>query len=122
MPASSRRPPLAAVILLLPAAIALLLSLSCCPVAAANYGGSRAVAAAAAGAAPVDSEWLRRRLEDEVAPELGGMLAQGANQRYITYKGLNKDGQACGGRGCAAKGASYTQACTYADLCRGAGG
>ncbi|PUZ67544.1 hypothetical protein GQ55_3G444200 [Panicum hallii var. hallii] len=121
MPASSRRPPLAAVILLLPAAIALLLSLSCCPVAAANYGGSRAVAAAA-GAAPVDSEWLRRRLEDEVAPEFGGMLAQGANQPYIIYKGLNKDRQACGGRGCAAAGASYTRPCTYADRCRGAGG
>ncbi|RLM98936.1 hypothetical protein C2845_PM06G31780 [Panicum miliaceum] len=109
MPASSRRLPLAAVILLLPAATALLLSLSHCPVAAA-------------GAAPVDSEWRRRRLEDEVAPELGGMLAQGADHGYITYNTLNKDGQACGGGGCAARGASYTQTCTYANQCRGAGG
>ena len=103
MPASSRLP-LAAVVLLLPAATTLLF-LCFCP------------AAAAAGAAP-DSEWRRRRLEDEVAPELGGMLALGANQGHITYNTLNKNRPSCGG-GCAARGASYTNKCTYKNRCRG---
>ena len=100
MPASSRLP-LAAVVLLLPAATTLLF-LCFCPAAAAATSDSRA--AAAAGAAPVDIEWRQRRLEDEVAPELGGMLAAG--QGYISYNTLDK--QSCGGGGCAAKGASYT--------------
>ena len=113
MPASSRLP-LAAVVLLLPAATTLLF-LCFCPAAAAATSDSRVVAAA--GAAP-DSEWRRRRLEDEVAPELGGMLALGANQGHITYNTLNKNRPSCGG-GCAARGASYTNKCTYKNRCRG---
>ncbi|KAG2630159.1 uncharacterized protein LOC120699857 [Panicum virgatum] len=120
MPASTRLPLAAVTLLLLPACTVLLLSLSCCPVqAAADYGAGGGMAAVAAGAAPVDIEWRQRRLEDEVAPELGGMLAAG--QGYISYNTLDK--QSCGGGGCAARGASYTgNGCTYNNQCRGAGG
>ncbi|CAN6356616.1 unnamed protein product [Urochloa humidicola] len=120
MPASSSRLSLAVLLL---SAIALLLSLSYTAAAATgnnNYssgGGGRVLLAAATGAASPDGRW-KRRLEEEVPPEFSSLAGAG-QQQYITYNGLNQDAAACS-PSCAAKGASYTHPCTYADKCRGA--
>ncbi|CAD6269741.1 unnamed protein product [Miscanthus lutarioriparius] len=76
----------------------------------------------AGGAAGARSnKWRQhyRRLEDEVAPELGGMLL-GAGEGGIGYGALDKDRPGCqSGNQCAAKGpgGSYTRGCTYESQC-----
>ena len=113
MPAS---PPLAA--LLLAAAVTVQLAASASPAAADKHiiggGGRMVIVRAPAG---TSSRW-QRRLEDEVAPEFGGLLL-GADQGHISYDTLNKGRAACGDS-CAAKGGKpYTRPCTYQEQCRG---
>ena len=113
MPASPR---LAALLL----AAAVLLAASASPAAADDKhvigggGGRMVIVRAPAG---TSSRW-QRRLEDEVAPEFGGLLL-GADQGHISYDTLNKGRAACGDS-CAAKGGKpYTRPCTYQEKCRG---
>ncbi|CAL4898500.1 unnamed protein product [Urochloa decumbens] len=133
MPASQ---PLSAV-LLLAAAVALLLAALANPAAAAvsgQFGGSRMVILrhapgtrvvagdGAAGAHNNNKQWryYAGRVEDEVAPEFGGMLATNSNGGRISTGALNKDRPGCqSGSQCAAKpaGGSYTRPCTYRNMC-----
>ena len=59
-----------------------------------------------------------RLLEDEVAPEIGGLLGAGGGGG-IGYGALDKDRTGCqSGNQCAAQaGGSYTRGCTYNDRC-----
>jgi hypothetical protein len=98
--------------------------------ATAEYSGARMVIIrrgpgirVGGGAAGVQSnKWRRhyRRLEDEVAPELGGLLGAGGSGGSIDYRALDKNTSGCGkGNQCAAKGhgGSYTRSCTYKERC-----
>nr|TKW28615.1 LOW QUALITY PROTEIN: hypothetical protein SEVIR_3G340000v2 [Setaria viridis] len=75
----------------------------------------------AGGAARVD-KWRYRLVEDEVAPEFGGVLATNSNGGRISTGALNRNRPGCqSGSQCAGKpaGGSYTRPCTYRNQCRG---
>jgi hypothetical protein len=77
-------------------------------------GSSRVVSASGAL-----NKWQqqRRLVEDEVAPEFGGLLGAG-NGGYISSNAENKDRPVCLPDGsCAARGGPYTRPCTYKDHC-----
>jgi hypothetical protein len=68
------------------------------------------------------NEWrhyLAPRVEDEVAPEFGGILTTNSGGGSISSGALNKDRPGCqSGNQCAAKGGgSYTRPCTYKNQC-----
>ena len=117
--------------LLATAIVAILAATSAFPVAAAasaadKYSG-RMVIIRAPGARVLDvsaggalNKWQqqqRRLVEDEVAPEFGGLLGAG-NGGSISDGALNKDGQVCLPSGqCTKPGGSYTRGCTYGKKC-----
>ncbi|CAN6329518.1 unnamed protein product [Urochloa humidicola] len=124
-------PPFAVVALLVTAIAALLLaatSATSSPAAADNHSGGRMAtiiirahgarvpAAAASGGSrskwhEYDRRW--RLLEDEVAPEFGGLLGG-----HISADPLIKDRAACTSN-CAGKGEPYTRPCIYKNQCNG---
>ncbi|CAN6343433.1 unnamed protein product [Urochloa humidicola] len=123
MPASQ---PLA--VLFLAAAVALLLAALANPAAAAvsgQYGGGRMVIlrhAAGTSVAGGGGKWRYGRVEDEVAPEFGAMLATNSNGGRISTGALDKNRPGCQSSSqCAGKpaGGSYTRPCTYRNQCRG---
>ena len=67
------------------------------------------------------NEWRHylARVEDEVAPEFGGILATNSRGGSISSGALNKDRPVCpSGSQCAARGGgSYTRPCTYKNQC-----
>lgn len=98
--------------------------------ATAEYSGARMViirsgpgTRVGGGAAGAQSnKWRRhyRRLEDEVAPELGGLLGAGGSGGSIDYRVLDKNTSGCvKGNQCATKGTggSYTRPCMYKEGC-----
>ncbi|CAN6329515.1 unnamed protein product [Urochloa humidicola] len=112
-------------VLLLVTAVALLLAALVNPAAAASsqYGGGRMVIIRhAAGTSVAGSKWRYGRVEDEVAPEFGGMLAMNSNGGRISTGALDKNRPVCQSSSqCAGKpaGGSYTRPCTYRSQCRG---
>ncbi|KAG0521334.1 hypothetical protein BDA96_08G151400 [Sorghum bicolor] len=126
----STNPPLA-VVLLATAAMTLLLAAtsSVSPAAAAaTVGGGRMVFVHGTGTKVVagarGTEWRRHylapRVEDEVAPEFGGILATTDSRGGGISAGvLNKNRLFCPSSSqCAAKGGgSYTRPCTYKNQC-----
>ncbi|CAD6269743.1 unnamed protein product [Miscanthus lutarioriparius] len=123
-------------VLLLATAVALLLAASSVvPTAAAaavsggRYGGGgRMVFVHGPGTTTKQvggargNEWrhyLAPRVEDEVAPEFGGILATNSEGGSISSGTLNKDRPVCpSGSQCAARGGgSYTRPCTYKNQC-----
>jgi hypothetical protein len=123
-------PPLAVV--LLATAVALLLAASLVSPATASGGryggGGRMVFVHGPGTTTKQvggargNEWrhyLAPRVEDEVAPEFGGILPTNSGGGSISSGALNKDRPGCqSGNQCAAKGGgSYTRPCTYKNQC-----
>jgi hypothetical protein len=113
----------------LPLAVLIFLLASAVPATAGGeYSGTRMVIIRGPGTrivgaagAQTTNNWRQhhRRLEDEVAPELGGLLL-GAGEGDIGYGALDKDRPGCqSGNQCAAKGGggSYTRPCTYKNEC-----
>ena len=119
-------------VLLLATAVALLLAASSVVPAAAGggrYGGGGTMVfvhgpgtTKQVGGAR-GNEWrhydLAPRVEDEVAPEFGGILATNSEGGSISSGTLNKDRPVCpSGSQCAARGGgSYTRPCTYKNQC-----
>ncbi|CAN6338673.1 unnamed protein product [Urochloa humidicola] len=121
-------------VLLLAAAVALLSALAGPAAAAASgqFGGGSmviirhaagtSVAGGGAAGAHNSNKWRYRRVEDEVTPELGGMLAANSNGGRISTGALNRNRPGCQSSSqCAGKpaGGSYTRPCTYRNQCRG---
>jgi len=129
----STSPPLA--ILLVATAMALLLASSVIPAAAAaaavasggRYGGGRMVfvhgprrTKQVGGARGNEWRHYLARVEDEVAPEFGGILATNSRGGSISSGALDKGRPICpSGSQCAARGGggSYTRPCTYKNQC-----
>ncbi|XP_066383586.1 uncharacterized protein [Miscanthus floridulus] len=106
--------PLAA--LLLATAVTLLVATSAVSVAAAadKYSG-RMIIIRAPGASVPDvsggalNKWQQRRMvEDEVAPDLGGLLAGAGDPRGISYGALDPNKPVCLHGNCAAQGRPIT--------------
>jgi hypothetical protein len=116
------------------AVVAILVATSAVPVATAaaatadKYSG-RMVIIRAPGARVLDvsagsalNKWQQRRrrlVEDEVAPEFGGLqLGAGNGGSSVSNDALNKDGQVCLPSGqCTKPGGPYTRGCTYGEKC-----
>ncbi|CAD6267361.1 unnamed protein product [Miscanthus lutarioriparius] len=79
--------------------------------------GARVLDVSAGGALNKWQQQQRRLVEDEVAPEFGGLLGTG-NGGSISDGALNKDRQNCLPSGqCTKPGGSYTRGCTFKDHC-----